>query len=156
MKRPSKDNEKSTNKETKREKSRYTLFLEDLSYMINNGIHSDLARSEKFLDKYELDDYIKEDGSLNVKAIENNEDLTVDNVVSIAINWARHDTHVCFHEAIDNAVENAGLSTDEFKFDCGHDRTDSHDEEPGIIVTSDINDLPDDVKASLKRLLNNL
>lgn len=137
----------STNSTKTNKKPRLEDFLKDFMVLTNEGIHQDLGNSKDYLERHELEDYIEEQG-LNIKAIEDNEDnLTVRDVLEIGIHWARHSTHRNWHEAMDDTAEKYGVPSME---DC------DGDDEPGIKVITDVNELPKEVLEALSDALGSI
>jgi hypothetical protein len=136
---------RSTKKNEDPEFNSFEKFLMELCTSVNEGVHKALSASEDFLDNHELKDYIEDDG-LNLRAIEENEDLTVEQVVMIGVNFANYSIHANWHEVMEVVAKKAGIEN----FELPHKERKS----PGIKVVTDVNELPDEVVDALKDLLN--
>ena len=84
-------------------------FLKDFSIKMNDGIHSDLKTSAEYLEKNGLEDYIVDGNGLDVTAVEQNEDLTVEQVLEIGMHFARWGVHENLHRAMESSAKKHGL-----------------------------------------------
>ena len=123
--------------------NKLTEYLKDFMEQANDSIHEDLERSKDYLERHELDDYIEEEG-LNIQAIEDNEEnLTVRDVLELGIHWANHSTHRNWHEAMDELAEKHDVT----KLNGGH---------KGIKIVTDPSELPKEVRDALVEALSEI
>lgn len=109
-----------------------------------------MERSYDWLERHEISNYIEEDSDgdpyLDMEAVEENEHLSVHDVLEIGIHWGKYGIHRNWHEAVVELAEKHGVPIPET-----HEDSDS-----GIQVITDPSQLPKEVQEALLEALGGI